>query len=85
MKRKNDIAQIEAELKDMKIELPSTEELQAAYDKVSYRERLRNSIISTTNILIVVAALAILVAMLFLPVLRMDRQLQSSRGVQHIS
>jgi signal peptidase I len=74
VKRKNDIAQIEAELKDMKIELPSTEELQEAYDKVSYRERLRNSIISTTNILIVVAALAILVAMLFLPVLRIYGQ-----------
>lgn len=74
MKKSNNIAQIEAELKDMKIELPSTEELQEAYDKVSYRERLRNSIISTTNILIVVAALAILVAMLFLPVLRIYGQ-----------
>ena len=50
--------------------LPSTEEIRTAYDKVSYRERLKRSIISTTNILIVVAAIAVLVAMLLLPVLR---------------
>ena len=70
MSKRNDIAQIEAELENKQIELPSTAELQEAYDKVSFRERLKNSIISTTNILIVVAALAILTAMLFLPVLR---------------
>ena len=58
--------------------LPTTEELQQAYDKVSYNDRLRSSIISTTNILIVVAALAILVAMLFLPVLRIYGQSMSS-------
>ena len=58
--------------------LPSTEELQQAYDKVSYNDRLRSSIISTTNILIVVAAVAILVAMLFLPVLRIYGQSMSS-------
>ena len=69
MKRKNDMAQTG---------LPSTEELQEAYDKVSFRERLKNSIISTTNILIVVAALAILVAMLFLPVLRIYGQSMNS-------
>ena len=54
--------------------LPTTEELQEAYEQVSFRDRLRNSIINTTNILIVVAALAILVAMLFLPVLRIYGQ-----------
>ena len=70
MSKRNDIAQIEAELENKQIELPSTAELQEAYDKVSFKERLKNSIISTTNILIVVAALAILTAMLFLPVLR---------------
>ena len=36
MKRKNDIAQIEAELENKHIELPSTAELEEAYD-----ERLR--------------------------------------------
>lgn len=50
--------------------LPDTETIRAAYEKVSYADRLRRSVISTTNILIVVAAVAILVAMLFLPVLR---------------
>lgn len=54
--------------------LPSTEEIRAAYEKVKYRERLRGSIKSTTNTLIVVAAVAILVAMLFLPVLRIYGQ-----------
>ena len=50
--------------------IPDTGTIRQAYDKVSYADRLRKSIISTTNILIVVAAVAILVAMLFLPVLR---------------
>jgi signal peptidase I len=54
--------------------LPSTGSIRAAYERVSYLDRLRNSIISTTNILIVVAAFAILVAMLFLPVLRIYGQ-----------
>jgi len=58
-----------AQNKEM-IALPETPEIREAYEKVSYLDRLRKSIISTTNILIVVAALAILVAMLFLPVLR---------------
>ena len=61
-----------------KIVLPTTAELQEAYDKVSYLDRLRKSIISTTNILIVVAALAILTAMLFLPVLRIYGQSMNS-------
>ena len=55
-------------------DLPDTESLRAAYEKVSYRDRLRRSIVSTTNTLIVVAAVAVLVAMLFLPVLRIYGQ-----------
>ena len=51
-------------------ELPETGDIRTAYNKVSYLDRLKASIISTTNILLVVAAVAILVAMLFLPVLR---------------
>lgn len=54
--------------------LPATEDLRAAYEKVSYADRLRKSIVSTTNTLIVVAAVAVLVAMLFLPVLRIYGQ-----------
>ena len=56
------------------IELPDTETIRAAYENVSYMDRLKKSIISTTNILIVVAAIAILIAMLFLPVLRIYGQ-----------
>ena len=52
------------------IELPDTTSVRAEYERLSYLARLKASIISTTNILIVVAAVAILVAMLFLPVLR---------------
>lgn len=66
------------EIANSQIELPSTAELQEAYDRVSYLDRLRKSIVSTTNILIVVAALAILTAMLFLPVLRIYGQSMSS-------
>ena len=60
------------------LDLPETEDIRTAYEKVSYRDRLRQSIISTTNILIVVAAIAILVAMLFLPVLRIYGQSMSN-------
>lgn len=58
--------------------LPSTADIRTAYEKVSYLDRLRASIISTTNVLIVVAAIAILVAMLFLPVLRIYGQSMNS-------
>ena len=54
--------------------LPKTEAIRTAYEKISYRDRLRKSIMSTTNTLIVVAAIAVLVAMLFLPVLRIYGQ-----------
>lgn len=60
----------EAAAQDVSIQLPDTEAIREAYEKVSYADKLKKSIISTTNILIVVAAVAILVAMLFLPVLR---------------
>ena len=55
-------------------DLPPTEEIRTAYEKVSYADRLRKSIMSTTNRLIVVAEIAVLVAMLFLPVLRIYGQ-----------
>ena len=71
-----------AELQDpeerIEIELPETAVIETAYNKVSYKDRLRRTIMSTTNILIVVAALAILVAMLFLPVLRIYGQSMNS-------
>ncbi len=54
--------------------LPATEDIRSAYETVSYRDRLRKSIVSTTNTLVVVAAVAVLIAMLFLPVLRIYGQ-----------
>ena len=50
--------------------LPETEEIRKAYEQVSYTRRLRRSVVSTVNILIVVAAVAVIVATLLLPVLR---------------
>ena len=50
--------------------LPETEEIRKAYEHVSYTRRLRRSVVSTVNILIVVAAVAVIVATLLLPVLR---------------
>ena len=50
--------------------LPATEEIREAYEKISYRDRFRRSVVSTVNILIVVAAVSILTATLLLPVLR---------------
>ena len=59
-------------------ELPDTGSVKEAYERASYLSRLKDSIISTVNILIVVAAFAILVAMLFLPVLRIYGQSMNS-------
>ena len=59
---------------DEAIRLPETSEIEKAYEKVSYTDRLRKTLLSTTNLLIVVAAMAILTAMLFLPVLRIYGQ-----------
>ena len=58
----------------MPVKLPPTDEIKEAYEKISYRNRLIRSVLSTTNILIVVAALTVLVAVLFLPVLRIYGQ-----------
>ncbi len=60
--------------KKQPIELPSTAEIRESYETVSYRDRFKKSIFNTTNTLIVVAAIAVLVAMLFLPVLRIYGQ-----------
>lgn len=50
--------------------LPTTEEIEAEYDRVVYKARLQRSIQSTIRLLIVIAAAAILIAVLLLPVLR---------------
>ena len=53
-----------------RIELPETDRISEAYEKISRSIRVRKSVLSTVNILIVVAAAAVIVAMLLLPVLR---------------
>ncbi len=50
--------------------LPSTEMIREEYERVDYNRRFRGTVRSTTNILIVVAAIAVLVAVLLLPILR---------------
>lgn len=50
--------------------LPSTEMIREEYERVDYNRRFRGTVRSTTNILIVVAAVAVLVAVLLLPILR---------------
>ena len=52
------------------IELPNTEELEEAVRRDRYYHRFRNMVTSTFLTLVVVAAVAVLVAVLVLPVLR---------------
>ena len=56
--------------RDKKIEMPSPELLEAELQRVRYRKRYKIALRSTVYTLIVVAALAILVATLWLPVLQ---------------
>ena len=75
MSEKKPIKQLK---KAKRVALPSTEEISQAYEQVSYRTRFRRSILSTTNILIVVAAIVILLATLVIPVLRIYGQSMNS-------
>lgn len=52
------------------IDCPSTEQLKTELDRIHYKQRFGRVLRSTVYILIVVAAVAVLVAMLFLPVLQ---------------
>lgn len=52
------------------VELPTTAELQAEVDRRGKQRRFAGAILSTTNTLITVAAVAVLVAVLLLPVLQ---------------
>lgn len=56
--------------KDNEITLPTTSEIEELYKKAKYRKLFSEKIRSTVFMLIVVAAFAILVAMLYLPTLR---------------
>ena len=52
--------------------LPSLEEIEAERDRLAYRRRYRHTFRSTVYALVVVAAVAVLLAMLFLPVLQVS-------------
>lgn len=52
------------------IDRPSTEQLKTEYNRVIYNKKFRRVMRSTVYILIVVAAIAVLVATLFMPVLQ---------------
>ncbi|MBT0938241.1 signal peptidase I [Streptococcus lutetiensis] len=56
--------------KDNEITLPTTSEIEELYKKAKYRDLFTEKIRSTVFMLIVVVAFAILVAMLYLPTLR---------------
>ena len=53
-----------------KFSVPQTAEIKKVYQKARYRKRFMETIRSTIFMLIVVAAFAVLVAVLFLPILR---------------
>ena len=53
-----------------KFSVPQTAEIKEVYQKARYRKRFMETIRSTIFMLIVVAAFAVLVAVLFLPILR---------------
>lgn len=57
-------------MKSSEIKVPTTGQLERELDRVKYRSRRQSVLHSTVNTLIVVAAIAILVATLWLPVLR---------------
>lgn len=55
---------------EIKYDLPTAKQLSDEIRNISYRKKFRRTLFSTINSLIVVAAVAVLVSMLFLPVLR---------------
>ncbi len=55
---------------DKAMEMPSTEEIRNEFERVEYSNKFAGTVRSTVNILIVVAAAAVLVAVLLLPILR---------------
>ncbi len=55
---------------EMRRDLPTAEQLDARLKKIRYRKKFRKTMADTIGSLLVVAAIAVLVSMLFLPVLR---------------
>lgn len=57
--------------RQIQIELPSLEQIEKERKRLQYKKRYKRTLKSTATVLIVVAALAILVATLWMPVLRL--------------
>ncbi len=55
---------------ETKRDLPTVEQLSAEVKRIRYKRNFRKTLVSTFSSLLVVAAIAVLVSMLFLPVLR---------------
>lgn len=55
---------------DMKTEIPTVQQLEAALKRIKYRREYWKILRSTVSSLLVVAAIAVLISMLFLPILR---------------
>ncbi|MBR3969561.1 MAG: signal peptidase I [Ruminococcus sp.] len=56
--------------KEIKRDIPTADQFYAEMKRVRYKKNFRKTIIATINSLIVVAAVSVLVSLLFLPVLR---------------
>lgn len=56
--------------KEIKRDLPTANQFYAEMKRVKYKKNFRKTIIATINSLIVVAAISVLISLLFLPVLR---------------
>lgn len=56
--------------KEIKRDIPTADQFYAEMKRVRYKKNFRKTIIATVNSLIVVAAVSVLVSLLFLPVLR---------------
>ena len=54
------------------VSLPSTEQVSRAYQQDQYRKRYKRAFISTLSVLAVIAAVAVLVSTLFLPVIQVS-------------
>lgn len=55
---------------DMKTEIPTVQQLETALKRIKYRREYWKILRSTVSSLLVVAAIAVLISMLFLPILR---------------
>lgn len=58
------------EEKDVQRDIPTAEQLASEIQRINYRKGFRKTFMNTVGSLLVVAAIAVLISMLFLPVLR---------------